>query len=212
MLAARAELDDHRFFVRRHLLVHSLFTVLTPAYAHSSIITPYRLPNDPRTSLRIILSPLELATPWILYLTPGLLAVSFIHALCVTLLARTVRVALIGQPVPADILNDVAYWRWGLLILYQAIATGYLTPLEVIATRLSIQLNNGGLESTEEEGLPEGASYAGTDEDVIGLRPTADPYAGLLDCARKVVEEEGWQSLFRGWWWTMGNNIVGVFA
>jgi len=83
----------------------------------------------------------------------------------------------------------------------------------VVATRLSVQPNTGGFESVaSEEELPEGVTFAGTDEDVIGLRPTTEPYVSLLDCARKVVEEEGWQSLFRGWWWTMGSNVVGVFA
>ena len=124
------------------------------------------------------------------------------------------RVAFLGQPFAADVYVGVAYWRWALFILYQALATAWLTPLEVVATRLSVQANTGGYEAVpmEEEGLPDGVTYAGTDEDVIGLRPTTEPYNGLLDCARKVVEEEGWQSLFRGWWWTMGSNVMGVFA
>ncbi len=47
---------------------------------------------------------------------------------------------------------------------------------------------------------------------MIGLRPTTEPYEGAIDCARKIIEEEGWSSLYRGWWWTMGGNILGVFA
>lgn len=163
--------------------------------------------------MKILLTPLELAKPYALYLTPGLLATTFIHSICVTFLARTVRVTLLGQP-SSDINVDVAYWRWGVFFIYQALATGWLTPLEVMATRLSIQPNTAGYEGVamDEESLPEGATYAGTDEDVIGLRPTTEPYDGFLDCARKVVEEEGWQSLYRGWWWTMGSNVAGVFA
>jgi len=191
-------------------ILASLCAPLTLAVPRS-IITPYRLPLQPRACIRILLTPFEQTQPWLLYLTPGLLAATFIHSLCVTLLARTVRVTLLGPP--SDLFAEIAYWRWAIFFVYQALATAWLTPLEVVATRLSVQPNTGGFESVaSEEELPEGVTFAGTDEDVIGLRPTTEPYVSLLDCARKVVEEEGWQSLFRGWWWTMGSNVVGVFA
>ena len=122
------------------------------------------------------------------------------------------RVVLLGVSSIEDV--DIPWYRWLIFLIFQALATGYLAPLEVIATRLSIQPNNGGMQPIpgEEETVPEGVSYAGTDEDVIGLRPTTEPYEGLIDCARKVVDEEGWQSLYRGWWWTMGSNTISVFA
>ena len=152
-----------------------------------------------------------------LYLTPGLLAATFIHSLCVTLVARTVRVVLLGQPSPLEDgieQASVGYFWWGLYLIYQALATGWLAPLEVVATRLSIQPNTGGFAGGElEEGAtPEGAEYAGTEEDVIGLRPTTEPYDGLVDCARKIVDEEGLSSLYRGWWWTALSNVAAVFA
>lgn len=183
----------------------------------SSIITPYKLPMDPRTSLRVLLSQHELSQPYALYLTPGLLATTLLHTFCVTILARTMRVFFLGSPStdPTDPgYPDVAYWRWALFLIYQAGATAWLTPLEVIATRLSVQPNNGGFDAVpgEEESIPEGVSYAGTDEDVIGLRPTTEPYEGMVDCARKIGEEEGWPSLFRGWWWTMGSNVLSVVS
>ncbi|KAK6905836.1 hypothetical protein I203_106670 [Kwoniella mangroviensis CBS 8507] len=179
-----------------------------------SIITPYKLPNNPTTSLRVLLSPHELAKPHLLYLTPGLLATTFIHSLCVTLIARTMRVFFLGASAPEDISDNISPWRWLIFILWQAFATGWLTPLEVVSTRLSVQPNTPGAVATEEEeqGLPEGVSFCGTDEDVIGLRPTTDPYLGMVDCGRKVIEEEGWQSLYRGFWWTMLSNVFGAFA
>ena len=132
----------------------------------------------------------------------------------VTIIARTFRVLFLGSPTEDGLYLNVAWWRWGLFLIYQALATTWLAPLEVISTRLSVQPNTGGFEavSGEEDDLPQGVSYAGTDEDVIGLRPTTDPYDGMVDCARKVIEEEGWPSLYRGWWWTMGSNIFGSFA
>ncbi|WWC99816.1 hypothetical protein V866_006724 [Kwoniella sp. B9012] len=179
-----------------------------------SIITPYKLPNNPTTSLRVLLSPHELAKPYMLYLTPGLLATTFIHSLCVTLIARTMRVFFLGASAPEDISDNISPWRWLIFILWQALATGWLTPLEVVSTRLSVQPNTPGAVATEEEeqGPPEGVSFCGTDEDVIGLRPTTDPYLGMIDCGRKVIEEEGWQSLYRGFWWTMLSNVFGAFA
>ncbi|WWC86382.1 uncharacterized protein L201_001258 [Kwoniella dendrophila CBS 6074] len=179
-----------------------------------SIITPYKLPNNPAISLRVLLSPHELAKPYLLYLTPGLLATTFIHSLCVTLVARTMRVFFLGASAPEDISDSISPWRWMIFILWQALATGWLTPLEVVSTRLSVQPNTPGAIGTEEEeqGPPEGVSFCGTDEDVIGLRPTTEPYLGIIDCGRKVIEEEGWQSLYRGFWWTMLSNVFGAFA
>ena len=46
---------------------------------------------------------------------------------------------------------------------------------------------------------------------IISLRHEKDPYLGLIDCAKKVVAEEGWQSLYRVWWLTalagLGNAL-----
>ena len=63
--------------------------------------------------------------------------------------------------------------------------------------------------------------YAGSGEDVIrcvlavspqtistdirsgSLRTEQEPYTGLIDCGKKIVEEEGWGALYHAWWWTM---------
>jgi hypothetical protein len=130
------------------------------------------------------------------------------------------RSLLLGTPTPdpldpTNIAYNASYFMWFLFLIYQALATLWLAPLEVMATRLSVQKNLGMAgpgAGGDEESMPEGAEYAGTDEDVIGLRPSAEPYEGILDCARKIGEEEGWQSLYRGWWWTMGSNVLSVFG
>ncbi|WVQ97558.1 hypothetical protein IAU59_004672 [Kwoniella sp. CBS 9459] len=194
-------------------IVLTLIALPMTVIINRSIITPYKLPNNPSTSLRVLLSQHELSKPYMLYLTPGLLATTFIHSLCVTLVARTMRVFFLGASAPEDVAEDISAWRWMFFILWQALATLWLTPLEVVVTRLSIQPNTGGAIPTEEEaGPPEGVSFCGTDEDVIGLRPTTDPYEGMVDCGRKIIEEEGWQSLYRGFWWTMLSNVFGAFA
>lgn len=176
-----------------------------------SIITPYKLPMNPRRSLEILLTPHELSKPYILYLTPGLLATTFLHSLCVTLIAGSMRAIFIGVIDLTDPEFKISWWRWFLFLIFQCAAVGYLVPLEVIATRLSIQPNTGGIVQ-DDEVMPEGVEYCGTDEDVIGLRPTSSPYQGILDCGRTIAEEEGVGALYRAWWWTMLSNVAGVFA
>lgn len=41
------------------------------------------------------------------------------------------------------------------------------------------------------------------------LRNDKDPYLGLVDCAKRIIDEEGLRALYRGWWLTM---LFGVFA
>jgi hypothetical protein len=39
-----------------------------------------------------------------------------------------------------------------------------------------------------------------------------DPYLGLIDCAKRIIDEEGWRALYRGWWLTMLFGVFGAFA
>jgi hypothetical protein len=75
-----------------------------------------------------------------------------------------------------------------LFLIFQLAASLFLTPLEVISTRLSIQRNSYSpyaVASQHESGmgaagavLPDGVGWAGMEEDVIGLRPEEEPYEG----------------------------------
>lgn len=126
------------------------------------------------------------------------------------------RLLFLGEPDAGDIWNNTATWRWILFGIWQAGAAGWLAPLEVISTRLSVQPNTSGYTgiAMEEggENVPEGVEYCGNGEDVIGLRPNTEPYEGLVDCARKIIQEEGAGSLYRGWWWTMLGNVVALVS
>jgi hypothetical protein len=44
------------------------------------------------------------------------------------------------------------------------------------------------------------------------LRNVMDPYLGLVDCAKRIINEEGWRALYRGWWLTMLFGVFGAFA
>lgn len=191
----------------------AIFTILLTVVSlpmtiliNRAIITPYKLPNSVKGSLRILLTPLELAKPYTLYLTPGLLATTLTHVVCATLLARTTRIFFLGvsSVTNDETVGNIAWWRWILYLAWQCLSTLWFTPLEVIATRLSVQPNNSGdALSIEEEAPPEGISFCGAGEDVIGLRPSTEPYLGMVDCAKKIIEEEGWASLYRGFLFTM---------
>lgn len=167
-----------------------------------SVITPYRLPLNLRESLRILLSNHERSSPVALYLTPGLLAVVALKSIATAILAGSLRLLLIGKQTEFKEISTP-----GLIgfVLFQIISVAWIAPLEVIMTKLSVQPNLGGEISVEDpEGdVPEGLRFAGQGEDVVGLRPTTDPYSGLVDAVRKITDEEGWQALYRGWVWTM---------
>jgi len=89
--------------------------------------------------------------------------------------------------------------------------------LEVIATRLAIQRNHASSEynSVSQEVEDDGedtVEYSGTDEDVIGLRHEGDPYTGLVDCAKRIIDEEGIMTLYRAWWVTLLGGLASAFA
>lgn len=172
------------------------FNILT----NRAIITPYRLPTDLRRTFEVLLSPHERARPWTLYLTPGLLAGVALNTVAVVIVAGFWRILFIGK----EEITDVAVWKIVFVVLFQIISTLWLAPIDIIIVKLSVQPNLGSEISVEDpEGdVPEGLRFAGQGEDVVGLRPTTDPYTGFVDAARKINDEEGWQALYRGWWFT----------
>jgi len=196
------------------LLVVSLPTAIL---TYRSITTPQKLPwFQPLKSLRILLTPTELRRPWILYFTPGLMAAEVAHIAVIVLFLGPIRKLLLpglSKPVPTDI-SSVR------LVIYTAIlclGVSVLTPLEVIATRLAIQRNHAAQEynsvSQEIEGdADDVAEYSGAEEDVIGLRQENDPYLGLADCAKRIIIEEGWTTLYRAWWATLLGSLGSAFA
>jgi hypothetical protein len=189
-------------------LVLIVLTLPMTIIINRSIITPYRLPLNVRESMRILLSNHERSSPLALYLTPGLLAVVALKSVATAIVAGSLRLLLIGNEKK---LEKISVWGLIFFVFFQMISVLWLCPLEVIMTKLSVQPNLGGEISVEDpEGdVPEGLRFAGQGEDVVGLRPTTDPYMGLVDAVRKIMEEEGWQALYRGWIWTM---LGAIFA
>jgi hypothetical protein len=201
-----------------------------------SITTPHKLGYfDFATSLRTILTQTERKKPWILYLTPGLLATEMLHISVVILILSPFHRLLLPAVVNPDLdPTDISLWKAAIYFVIVALATIVLAPLEVMATRLAIQRNHALSEynsvSQEAEGDGEEAvEFSGTDEDVIGyvcisfhvkvefdsrqsLRHERDPYTGLIDCAKRIIDEEGVMTLYRAWWVTLLGGLASAFA
>lgn len=124
--------------------------------------------------LKALLTSFERKRPWSIYLTPGLLASEILHASILIIGLRSLRRHLFkGAP---NVLIDLP--TTASLIIYVAVAlasTLLITPLQVIATRLSVQRNHPASKATtamDRIGLPEYSAeetptYAGNGEDVI---------------------------------------------
>jgi len=205
-------------------LAYSVFAMLISLpqtiITDRAITTPHKLPCfNAIYSLRILLTPTERRRPWILYLTPGLLAAQVSHIAYVVLGLRTVRRLLLPELSQHGLFSreDVSVIKLAIFFVLALASMVVLTPLEVIAVRLAIQRNHAAPEfnsvSQEEEGdAEEAAEYAGIDEDVIGLRSEREPYIGLVDCAKRIIDEEGWSALYRAWWLTMLGCLTGAFS
>ncbi|KAG8897971.1 hypothetical protein FRB99_007745 [Tulasnella sp. 403] len=223
----RASLLQSLFYALFMSIVSIPFGIITDR----AITTPHRLPAfGPRVSLRLLLTAYERSRPWVLYLTPGLLAGQALHTVFVSLVFRVVRLVVVpslaygldGAEEDGTIRN-VSTIRLSIFILFQALAgTAILCPVEVMTERLSVQRNyTPGAEFEEEDaelaaaqGGESGVEYIGQSEDVLNLRSNSgeEPYKGLRHCFDRIVEEEGVGTLFRAWWLTMLGAVLSGLA
>lgn len=125
-------------------------------------------------SLRILLTPTERRRPWILYLTPGLMAAELLHISLVVLGLGPLRRLMLPELSKPDLTwADLSLPKLVIYLVIVALSTAVLSPLEVIATRLAIQRNHASSEYNSvsqevESDNDESAEFAGVDEDVIG--------------------------------------------
>lgn len=142
---------------------------------YRSITTPHKLPYfNVMKGLRVLLTPTERRRPWILYLTPGLMAAELCHIVVIVVFLGPMRRILLPRS-PKGVIkpSDVSVWKLILYLVLLLASILLLAPLEVIATRLAIQRNHASAEynsvSQEVDGDSEDTEeYAGTEEDVIG--------------------------------------------
>lgn len=207
------------------LLFYCVFLIIVSLPAtiitYRSITTPYKLPwLSPLYSLRVLLTPTERRRPWVLYLTPGLFLAQFYHAIFTILILGSLRNWLIPKNPDLKVGYEINSVKFAVYLIIASLSTAILCPLEVVITKLAIQRNHAAAEYNSVEQEVEGddvspeeyVEYSGSEEDVIGLRHEKDPYLGLIDCTKKVAQEEGWTALYRAWWFTWLAGISGAFA
>ena len=56
------------------------------------------------------------------------------------------------------------------------------------------------------------SSYIAAQSIFHSLRSEGDPYLGLVDCAKRIVAEEGWMTLYRAWWVTFLGGFGSSFV
>ncbi|KAL5528628.1 hypothetical protein ACEPAF_7764 [Sanghuangporus sanghuang] len=184
-------------------LAYSLFMMIfslpVTVITNRAITTPYKLPwLNAAYSLRILLTASERRRPWLLYLTPGLMVSEVLRVLYIILIMDPLRLLLF----PMD--AKLSFARLSAYLGLAFVSTIIICPLEVVSTRLSMQRNHATSDFTpvaqEEDSVMTDAVYSAAEEDVIGLRNEDDPYLGCIDCAKRIVNEEGYSTLFRAWW------------
>jgi hypothetical protein len=176
----------------------TLSSFLTRLSPPSTITTPHKLAAfDSRTALRVLLSPAERAQPLRLYLAPGVAFALVLQSLvspALTLLRQ------LTAPLPLG-----ASLGGALPVI--VLATALLTPLDVMATRLTLQRRGPDAPDAFE------APPVYSAEPVMDFRGAEEaPYTSLVDCARKMVDEEGWRVLARAWWLTALGMLLGAGA
>ena len=122
----------------------------------SAITTPHKLPwFAPLRSLQILLTPTEFYKPWKIYLAPGLIPARMLHVLWLAVVQRTVRGLLLpgldplqgsGNDKPgsekwSNPLSNVGTFALIAYIIFVILSSIFIiTPLEVMTTRLTIQV------------------------------------------------------------------------
>ncbi|CDZ98727.1 Mitochondrial substrate/solute carrier [Phaffia rhodozyma] len=205
----------------------ALITVPGTILINRAITTPYQLPyrekRSLQQSLQLLLTPYEYRKPWILWLTPGLLAITAIYVGWTVLLMRIMRNAIVGEAwsnanrgasdeQDEQLFANVSTFRLIVFFLFQGLSAIILTPLEVMTTRLSLQRNRDPSDPSATEEISGEVPFIAEGEDVVGYRDAGEaPYVGMIDCTRKMLEEEGWGAFMRGWWITLGTNLIRGF-
>lgn len=138
-----------------------------------AITTPVKLGyfNGLR-ALRVLLTPTERRRPWILYLTPGLMAAEISHIMLIVVALGPLRRLLLPSLRDSSGLQELSVVKLAIYTIVAIVSTAILTPLEVITTRLVIQRNHASAEYNsvhqEVEGDSEPQEEYGNEEEVIG--------------------------------------------
>ncbi|KAL5522415.1 hypothetical protein ACEPAG_8431 [Sanghuangporus baumii] len=175
-------------------LFRMVFSLPFTIIINRAITTPQNLPwFNAGHSLRVLLSEAERRRPWLLYFTPGLFLAEFLYEAYSIILARPLASAINGNKEDLSTL----FSRWPLVRFCALLANGIVQAVvqclfDVVLARLSVQRNQRTAKNVSEEKTE-------PEKNVPILHSDNRPYTGLVDCIRRIVFEEGYAALFRGW-------------
>ncbi|KAG6812966.1 hypothetical protein H0H92_015085 [Tricholoma furcatifolium] len=203
-------------------LIGTLFYTFTLVWVYRLISTRTKLEffgSSIKDGINALFTPYELARPYRI-VTPSLLLALIGQVLLQVLVLRPLRQMV--QP-SQDAEKDVMYYsRWGATMALLIVSTGIFAPLDVIVTRLAAQRNFGAVSLVTDElpaaAVPVEVGVPHSDEKVSDIvvgdevsEPCTDNvavkyreddmelYTSVYDCAKKIIQEEGWTVLYRGW-------------
>ncbi|KAG0692112.1 hypothetical protein DFH29DRAFT_818223, partial [Suillus ampliporus] len=162
-------------------------------------------------ALDALLSPTERKHPYRIFIIPGLLVACTSWVLYIVGTIALRHFFVINQ-IPAylknweDVKSYIPFFV-GAVVFSLALNALVLTPLEVIIVRLSIQAKARQLiflDTTPDEDHPMGPVRSLR----LRLRTDENEYTGLINCATLIIREEGWDVLYRGWWWTAFRGLL----
>lgn len=188
-----------------------------------TMVYPHRLNwLEPRRAVRAVLTRDELAKPWRLYALPGVFVSMLVRDLLTNVFQMTPSVVmtsyrtdwaqvLLGAP---ERVAQVTAVRVALVVAWSLLTVVCTVPVYVVSVRLMTQ--RAAPYAVSGSDAPDTfmpRTVDPTAEPVISLRPcteplneaesfygaaTVAPYRGIVDCVRKMVVEEGYESLARG--------------
>ncbi|KIJ69096.1 hypothetical protein HYDPIDRAFT_36189 [Hydnomerulius pinastri MD-312] len=193
-------------------------SAIESVFVDRAITTREELPSFSfKRAFDALLTAKERRQPYMLLFIPGLLLSHFVWTLWIigTCAARHFLVLWL-LPTKEEPKNFKEILVFVPLILGTVIAsvvlnTLFLTPLEVTMVRLAIQ--GKSMEAVPQtamllEDAIDTENTSTQSDEVIQLRKGDKPYIGLIDCIRRIKQEEGWGVLYRGWGWTAFRGLL----
>lgn len=200
-----------------------------------AIVHPVRLNwFNLRDSLKNVTNESEYSQPWRLYKIPGAFLAYFSRWFLIGPCTRLLKWNFIGGGVSMSNENSPITFSTRLLgivplFVWLVVLVSIVTMLDCIFVRLAIQRSKKSYRET----IDTTGSQAGdieamrSSEPIVSLRPCfgeqhpgwnyfnfpyLEPYKGILDCARKMRDEEGWGSLRRAALVSMVSCLVALLS
>ncbi|KAG6851116.1 hypothetical protein H0H93_000996 [Arthromyces matolae] len=198
-------------------LVATLFYSFALVWIYRSISTRYKLEifgTSIKDGVNALFTPWERTKPYKI-VSPALLA-TLLHQIVLQIFAFHPLREMLDTNKTHEIESVRILKAAGILGLL-IIDTLICTPLDVIVTRLAVQTNQNALLCTTDDSV-DNTTDIPHDEKSTTLTPelelpvdtaavtyrggNLEPYIHGYDCAKKIVNEEGWGVLYRGWFIT----------